>query len=82
METPEPRKRLSKTMIERMVTLLLGGFSFVAALAWNDAVQSLFHQFFDPKGSGVQIKFIYAIAITVVITLLTLQLSYYVGEKE
>lgn len=78
MEEP---KKLSKEVVSQMVTLLLGGFAFVAALAWNDALQSLFSTFFDPKNSGVFVKFLYAGLITLIITLISLRLSKYLGAK-
>lgn len=79
MEEP---KKLSKEVVSQMVTLLLGGFAFVAALAWNDAVQSLFSTFFDPKNSGVLVKFVYAGLITLVITLVSFRLSKYLKKDE
>lgn len=79
MEEP---KKFSKEAASQMVTLLLGGFAFVAALAWNDAVQSLFSTFFDPKNSGVLVKFIYAGLITLVITLISFRLSRYLRKDD
>lgn len=74
------QKRLPKVVIERMMTLMLGGFAFVAALAWNDAIQSLVQRFFDPESSGIQAKFFYAVIITVIITVVSLRLSRFTGE--
>ena len=57
-----------------MVTLLLAGLGFVAALAWNEAVQAVFQEIFPERGS-ILAKFIYAIFITLVITVVSLKVS-------
>lgn len=48
--------------------------SLVAGLAWNDAVKSLIEIFFPLDTSGVLIKFIYAVVITVVVVILSTSL--------
>jgi len=45
-----------------------------AALAWNEAIQSLF-SFLFPKTNGIIGKFVYAAVITAVVVLITLQLK-------
>lgn len=54
--------------ISKVTTLLAAGFGLVAALAWNDAIQSLF-KLIPIKGTEVGAKFIYAIIVTVIIVL-------------
>lgn len=44
---------------------------FVAALAWNDAVQTLFDKLYPLENEGVIVRFIYAIIITVMAVILT-----------
>jgi hypothetical protein len=77
-----PAPKLSKEVAGKMMALLIGGFGFVAALAWNDAVQSLFATFFDPKDAGVFAKFLYAALVTLAITLITLKLSRYLTADD
>ena len=48
--------------------------AFVAALAWNDAVQSLFVQIFGMK-QGVVAKFTYAIIVTAIVVWIGYRLS-------
>ena len=62
-------------VFERMVTLLLAGFGFVAALAWNDAIQGLVQLLFPLERSTLIAKFVYAIVITLVLTILSLRLT-------
>lgn len=58
-------------LLERLHDLLIGAFSLVAALAWNDAVQSLFKKIFGDTGSLIA-KFAYAMFVT----LLTVWVMY------
>lgn len=67
-----------RELIEQFVTLSTSGFGLVAALAWNEAIQSFvkdYIQRFYPDQSGVFSKFIYAVIITVFAVLVTYQLS-------
>ncbi len=66
---------------QTMINLILGGFSLVAALAWNDAIQTFFNTFF-PKESGVLGKFIYAALITLLVVTLSLQLKKFFSTNE
>lgn len=67
-------KKTSKAAKEKMVTLILAGFGLVAALAWNDAVQTLFSVLF-PKSEGVVGKFFYAVLVTILVVIATIQLK-------
>jgi hypothetical protein len=53
-------------VLRRTYDLLTAAFSFVAALAWNDAIQSLFLRVFGPSSTLVA-KFLYAIILTIII---------------
>lgn len=60
-----------------MATLATTGFGLVAALAWNDTIQQVVSQFIEPRipGSGLISKLIYALIVTILAVLVTLQLS-------
>lgn len=61
-----------------MITLSTSGFGVVAALAWNDAIQSFVKEYIDKyfsAGSGIISRFVYAIIITVIAVLVTYQLA-------
>jgi len=64
---------------EKTITLILGGFGLVAALAWNEAIKSLFDTLF-PKSNAIIGKFIYAIIITVVVVIISIRLKK-ISEK-
>ncbi|MBU3918797.1 hypothetical protein KKC63_02730 [Patescibacteria group bacterium] len=56
------------------MTLILGGFALVAALAWNEAIKSLFEQML--KNSGTLIgKFAYALLVTLIVVIVSMQLQ-------
>ena len=74
----EIKENLQKTkgmFYEKLNTFLLAGFSFVAGLAWNDAVQSLFAYMWPEKGGSIIAKFLYAIFVTITLTVVSIQLS-------
>ncbi|OHA09487.1 MAG: hypothetical protein A3B37_02180 [Candidatus Sungbacteria bacterium RIFCSPLOWO2_01_FULL_59_16] len=73
----EEKPKLPRAVFERTITLLLAGFGLVAALAWNDAIQSLFAEVFGAQGSLIA-KFGYAILVTVIVTIV----SFRLGRKD
>ena len=73
----EAQKATRKTFI----TLILGGFGLVAALAWNDAIQGLLNELL-PKQSGLIGKFFYAIVITLIVVILSSQLGKPSGKEK
>lgn len=72
-------KETKKEVKEKMLTLILAGFGLVAALAWNDAIQTLFKVLF-PKSEGVVGKFAYAVIVTVLIVFISSNLKK-ISEK-
>ena len=68
-------EKLRLVVIDQLLTLLIGGFSLVAALAWNDAIQSLFKELF-PQGGSLVYKFGYAVLVTVIIVLISVRLRH------
>ena len=59
---------------DKTITLILGGFGLVAALAWNEAIKSLFETFFE-KSNALIGKFIYALIVTTIVALVSLKLK-------
>lgn len=66
---------------EKIVTLATAAFGIVAALAWNEAIQSLFAVLF-PKEDDLTGKFVYAVLVTVVVVVLSVYLSKVSKEKK
>ncbi len=67
----EETRRAAK---EKMITLILAGFGLVAALAWNDAIQTLFKSLF-PQNQEIIGKFVYAFLVTLIVVVISLQLQ-------
>ncbi len=80
-------KSLKLEILQKMSELATAGFGLVAALAWNDAIQSLFKQIFGIQ-SAVWAKFVYAVIITSLVVFITMRLGNliakikYQGNKE
>jgi len=74
-------EEIKKEFKEKTITLILGGFGLVAALAWNEAIKTLFETIF-PKKSELIGKFLYAIIVTIVVVFISLQLKKVSEKKE
>ena len=74
-------EEVKKEFREKTITLILGGFGLVAALAWNEAIKTLFETLL-PKKSELIGKFIYAIIVTIIIVIISLQLRKISEKKE
>lgn len=57
-----------------MSELATAGFGLVAALAWNDAIQTLFKEIFGNQ-SASWAKFAYALLVTGLVVLVTMKLG-------
>jgi hypothetical protein len=78
-------KKFRQELIRQMVTLATAGFGLVAALAWNEAVQSFVEEYINQYlsvGSGILSKFIYAVAITAFAVFVTFQLTRLIEEDD
>lgn len=70
-------KTLKEELLGQMLTLSTSGFGLVAALAWNEAIQSFVKNYIEkyfPLGA-VWTKFIYAGLITLLAVMVTYNLS-------
>ena len=61
-------------VIEKMSALASAGFGLVAALAWNDAIQSLVNMVFG-TANGLIAKFVYALLITAIVVVITVHVG-------
>lgn len=76
--TPQSLKEMPLAIIKNMVTLATSGFGVVVALAWNEAIKSAVQTYIDPilgKNSGVVSLFIYAVIMTLLAVIVTMQLA-------
>lgn len=74
--TPQPpgEPSLHLDVLEQTQRLATASLGLVAALAWNDAIQSLFHELFGTQ-SGLVAKFLYALLVTILVVTVTVRLS-------
>lgn len=70
-------KSLQIQVVKQMLTLATSGFGLVAALAWNSFIQELVNSYIKTliPNSGMISLLIYAIIVTMIAVLVTLQLS-------
>lgn len=71
-------KSLTSEIAARVLELATSALGLVAALAWNDAVQAVFKEYF-PTTSGIAAKFIYAVVVSALIIAVTVNLSRLAG---
>lgn len=77
LEKKKEEKKFHEELIAQLLTLSTAGFGLVAALAWNQAIQSFVTQYITPKipGSGLISQLIYALLVTLIAVFITYQLS-------
>ena len=78
-------KQLKKELLKQLVVLSTAGFGLVAALAWNEAIQSFVNNYianYLSIGSTIISKFIYAVIITALAVLVTYQLTKLIKEED
>lgn len=69
-------RELKVEVLSKMTDLATAGFGLVAALAWNEAIQSLVNVFLPKNSSGgIIAQLIYAVIITIVVVIITLKLG-------
>jgi hypothetical protein len=56
-------------------TVLAGSLTFVAGLAWNEAVQSGINEYY-PDRNAFRAKLVYAVVVTLLITMIVMLLKY------
>lgn len=79
-------KKLHQQIIKQLLTLATAGFGLVSALAWNDAIQFIFKEYFDPifKGTsgGIVSRLFYAVVVTMIAVFVTYNLSKITRESK
>lgn len=84
-EEKKEQRKLHIEIVRQMLTLATSGFGLVAALAWNTAIQEFVKNYlrrYLPGDQGTISLFIYALIVTVLAVLVTLQLSKLLRKLE
>ena len=66
---------------EKTLTYAIAAMGLVAGLAWNDAIKASIDFWFPLKENSLMAKFIYALAITVLVVIFTVYLMKILGKK-
>lgn len=69
------QRSLRVEILEKMGTLVTTGFGLVAALAWNDLIKKIFERVFPKPEDNLLALLGYAVAVTVLIVVVTYQLG-------
>lgn len=75
---PASVKEFPLVVLRNMAALAASGFGVVVALAWNEVIRNFVTNFIDPylgKNGSLVSLLIYAVVITLVAVLVTMQLS-------
>ncbi|MBI2459413.1 MAG: hypothetical protein HYV53_02580 [Parcubacteria group bacterium] len=72
---------MSREVKEKTFGFIITALSLVAGLAWNEAIQSLINNFFTLNKNSVLAKFVYAIILTLALTLITIYLAKVFGQE-
>lgn len=79
-------RKLHIEIVRQMLTLATSGFGLVAALAWNSVIQEFVKNYIQKlipgKDTSILSLFIYAVIVTVLAVLVTLQLSKLLSKLE
>ena len=71
-------KQLPGEVVKQMLTLATSGFGLVSALAWNEVIKDLIDNYvkpYLPSGSSILSRLLYAMIVTSLAVIVTLQLS-------
>lgn len=74
--------KISREVKEKTLGFIITAFGLVAGLAWNEAIQSLIKSFFTVDKDTIWVKFIYAIAMTLLVVLVTVYLARLFGKDD
>lgn len=76
--TPDSTKELPLVIIKQMTALATSSFGLISALAWNNVIKETVEVYIKPligQDSGLISLIIYAIIVTTLAVIITLQLS-------
>jgi len=78
IEAPEKLDELPLAIIKNIISLSTSGFGLVVALAWNELIRTTVQTYLTPllgEGGGIISLFIYALVVTTLAVLVTMELA-------
>lgn len=80
--TDEDTKPTMKTeILDKIAALVTAAFGLVAALAWNDAIKTIFKEIFGEQ-SAIGPMLLYAILVTIIAVILTIIVARAVSKAK
>lgn len=79
LQPPTSIKEFPLAFVKQSVALATSGFGIVVALAWNELVRDIIANYIEPylgKSSGTVSKLIYALIMTFLAIVVTMQLTH------
>ena len=73
---------IKKEVKKKLLTYITAGFGLVVGLAWNDAIKNLIEYVFPLTQNTLLAKFIYALAITIMLAIITYYLNRILNKEE
>lgn len=74
-------REIKREVREKTSGYILAAFGLVAALAWNEAIKGLIEFFFPISKNTILAKFIYAIAITFIVVIVSVYITKLLSDK-
>jgi len=74
-------REIKREVREKTSGYILAAFGLVAALAWNEAIKGLIEFFFPISKNTILAKFIYAVAITFVVVIVSVYITKLLSDK-
>lgn len=66
---------LTGEILDKFSQLITTALGLVAALAWNDAIQTIFQEFLGSAGGAIAAKLFYAFLVTLIVIFATITVS-------
>ena len=75
-------QKLKQEVTQKTISYITAAFGLVAGLAWNDAIKSLIELLFPESGNTIVIKFAYALILTIILVVVTIQLNNFLSKDK
>ncbi len=76
------KMKIREEINKKIFQYIVAGFGLVAGLAWNDAIKSFIEHFFPLEQNSLLAKFVYALAMTILIVIVSVYLSRIFKKEE
>ncbi len=85
--TPDEKKQKKTSLLreevrEKVSGYIGAGFGLIASLAWNEAIKAMIEYLFPLKQDTILAKFLYAIAMTLVLVFVTMYVVRIFSKKD